>query len=421
VQATYSTTKGDTEMEKSLVHHKPLVNYAVLVLLIVFMISFDAGAQGLNVYGYFSVNYENVSKEPDGNNSPGEFTFPHLNVMMQSQVSDQFRIYINLAGDGANEVTVRNFWGEYVMKDYLKLRAGKSYRPFDLYNEKLDAVPTYLGIEPPELFDKDHLMLPRTGELMVHGNIPVGPNTLKYAVMVGNKEVIDEGKAVSWDLNFSHSNELIIGTSGYHSNEPGAPQSLGDGSPSGGVLPWMAKDNYTVYGGYFHGKLHNLTLKTAYWMANHDAERDPNAIVTLDGLTGLNSAQRTRFGLTTYDQSHNINDIVTDASYKIKTYYIQFGYTIPSGMIPAITWELTPFAFWDYYENPETIAKKTYGGDNEAGLSDDGKFSKPTIGIAIKPIYNVALKIDASSHLYKWNGDNVHYEEVRIDLSYFFK
>ncbi|MBN2008486.1 hypothetical protein JW960_03975 [candidate division KSB1 bacterium] len=375
----------------------------------------------VNIYGYFSVNYENVGKEPDGNNSPGEFSFPHLNVMMQSRLSDQFRMYINLAGDGGGTLAVRNYWGEYVWRDYLKFRAGKIYRPFGLFNEKLDAVPTYLGIEPPELFDNDHLMLPRTGEVMVHGNIPMNDNTLKYAVMIGNKEVIDEGKAFSWDLNLSHSNKLIIGTSGYHSDESGAPQSIGEGSPSGGVLPWMARDKYTVLGGYFQGKVSNLTVKAAYWAANHDAVRDAASIVSLDQITGLNAIQRNRFGLTKYDQSSDINDIVTNVSYSVKTYYIRLGYTIAGGTIPAIKWETTPFIFWDFYENPETIAKKTYGGDNEAGLADDGKFAKPTIGIAIKPIYNVALKIDASTHMYKWNGDDVSYKEIRFDLSYFFK
>ena len=27
-----------------------------------------------------------------------------------------------------------------------------------------------------------------------------------------------------------------------------------------------------------------------------------------------------------------------------------------------------PFAFWDWMSNPESIAKKTYGGDNPAGV-----------------------------------------------------
>ena len=42
-----------------------------------------------------------------------------------------------------------------MFSDHFKLRTGKIYRPFGQFNELLDAVPTYLGMEPPELFDKD--------------------------------------------------------------------------------------------------------------------------------------------------------------------------------------------------------------------------------------------------------------------------
>ena len=359
---------------------------AMVPFMLMASFSHLAAQGGLNIYGYFSVNYEDDGKEPDGNNSPGEFSFPHLNLMFQSQLSDHFRIYINLAGDGASTVAVRNYWGEYTVRDYLKFRAGKIYRPFDLFNERLDAVPTYLGIEPPELFDKDHLLVPRTGELMVHGNVPVGANVLKYSLMTGNKEVVDSGKPISWDLNLSIANKVTIGTSGYHSNEPGSAKDIGEGSPSGGVLPWMAKDKYTALGGYFEAKAKNITLQAGYWYADHSAFRDAQKVIMLDGATPLNAAQRKRFGLDKYAVSSNADDINLDGSYTISTYYVQFGYRIPSGTIPAISWDLIPYVFWDYYKNPETIAEKGYGGDYEAGLSDDGKFVKPTVWIAIKPL-----------------------------------
>ena len=379
----------------------------------------NAWAIGVQTYGYFSVNYEDVGETPDGGNDPGEFAYPHLNLMMQSSISDEFRIFLNFAGDDGAGVEVRNYWGEYIIKDYLKFRAGKIYRPFGLFNEKLDAVPTYLGIEPPELFDGDHLMLPRTGTLMVHGNYLLGQNTIKYALMTGNKETIDTGKPVSWDLNYNMGSNTKIGTSGYWSQESGAPDELGSGSPSGGVLPWMAEDNYTVLGAYFQTRYNNLIVKAAFWTANHDATRDVALVTDLfNSGTYLNTAQKERFFVNGADPTGGIN---TDGSYTINTYYIRFGYNVAGGTVPGISWEMTPFFFWDYYENPETIAKKTWGGDNEAGVADDGKFSKPTIGVVFKPTDAVAFKIDASSHLYKWNGKDESYSEIRFDVSYFFR
>ena len=382
-----------------------------------------------DIYGYFSLNYENVGELPDGGNDPGEFSYPHLNIMLQNRLSDQFRVHVNLAGDGAEELVVRNYWGEYQVSDHLKFRVGKIYRPFGLFNEKLDAVPTYLGIEPPELFDKDHLMLPRTSEVMVHGNIPLQENTLNYALMTGNKEVIADGKPISWDLNLNIGNRYTLGTSGYRVSEEGSPIGIGEGSPPGGILPWMVEDQYTVLGGYAKGKWNNFTVKATFWTASHDAVRDPQAILQLDQSIYLNRSQRQRFGLDRFGDSGNIADIDTDGDYTVTTYYLRLGYTIPKVTVKDFDLELTPYAFWDVYENKETIAEKTYGGDNEAGLADDGKFAKPTLGIAIKPRHDVALKIDASSHMYKWTdpadpsatSEDVHYEEIRFEASFFFE
>ena len=277
-----------------------LLKFGMGTILVLMLILFSNNAYagiGLKMYGYFSINYEDVAETPDGGNDPGEFSYPHLNLMFSSKISDEFRIYMNLAGDDAEGVEVRNYWGEYIHSDMFKIRMGEVYRPFGLFNEKLDAVPTYLGIEPPELFDGDHLMLPRTGILMIHGSVPMGNNLAKYAVMTGNKEVIDTGKPVSWDLNLNFGQDLTIGTSGYYSKEPGSPIGVGDGSPPGGILPWMASDEYTVLGGYAKYKHGNFTLKAAYWTANHDAVRDPDAVSALAASgTYLNKRQRERFG-----------------------------------------------------------------------------------------------------------------------------
>jgi hypothetical protein len=82
--------------------------------------------------------------------------------------------------------------------------------------------------------------------------------------------------------------------------------------------------------------------------------------------------------------------------------------------------ELVPYAQWDYYDNPETIYDKDWGGDAEAGLADSGKFSKATIGVIYRPQPAVAFKFDASTHFQKVNGSSEPYSEVRFDVSYIF-
>jgi hypothetical protein len=70
--------------------------------------------------------------------------------------------------------------------------------------------------------------------------------------------------------------------------------------------------------------------------------------------------------------------------------------------------------------HPEVIQSKTYGGDNESGLADNGKFWKPSVGIVYKPSDQVAIKLDGSAHIQKFNGKTETFPEVRLDVSYAF-
>lgn len=92
------------------------------------------------------------------------------------------------------------------------------------------------------------------------------------------------------------------------------------------------------------------------------------------------------------------------------------GYAIQTG-----AGELTPYAQWDHYENPETIASKSFGGDGEAGLTDDGAFDKATVGTIYRPISPVALKLDGSAHIQDFNGKQEIYPEIRLSFSYFWQ
>lgn len=383
----------------------------------------DAESQSsVNFYGFIDAYAEKVAKTPagvgsDGNtdyeSNPHEFDVPNLNFMMQASHGDKFRAFLNLAAPGAEDFGVRNAWVEAtVYRQYLQIRAGKIYRPFGLYNEMLDAVPTYMGIEPPELFDKDHLLLTRTTNLMLKGQYNSGANTISYALTTGNDEREGGQIPIGADINLDLDSRIKIGSSFYSSNgDAVSSKSVGEGSPSGGVLPWMEKDSFMVYGAYAQLSLERLKIQSEFWIADHNATRAPDQVQALEG-SGLNSRQLSRFGLdgdpTTAD---NVN---VDGDYKVATFYVRTGYTFPvSG------WgSFTPYLQYDYYKNPETVQSKNVGGDNEAGLSDNGLFHKSTIGSVWRPIDPVAVKLDASTHTQKYNGETVTYPEVRISFSY---
>lgn len=377
-----------------------------------------------NIYGYLEGYVEKVESSParengtstaEGNayrkKNPYEFNTPHINVMMKSVYKEKYSGYLNLTGEDGAGVSVQNAWVETKIKDdLLKFRLGKMYRPFGLYNEQLDAVPTYMGIEPPELFDGDHLLLTRTTNMMIHGEKGFGSNILRYAVTTGNDEHFENAVPFGGDLRFAHyaSNfDITVGSSFYVSNKAAPSKSVGSGSPDGGVLNWMESDSYNVLGFYTEFNMKGLKLQGAYYNADHDAKRKGSK------LQSLNTAQLTNQQISRLCGGNCATATDSFVSYDVKTWYVRAGYSFMTEM-----GELLPYLQWDYYSNPETVAQKSNGGDNEAGVADDGKFTKQTIGMVYRPYPVVAFKLDASNHSQKVEGKDVNYGELRFSYSY---
>ncbi len=402
----------------------------------------DAGversAMRTSLYGYVEGRFEKVAKTPTGaaepngdparESNPHEFDVPAVHVMVQSLILERYRVFLNLASPGAGSpgddepVVLRNAWVEApIVGNYLKLRLGKTYRRFGLYNEQLDAVPDFPGIEPPELLDADHLMLTRTTNLMLHGSISWMESTVSYAVQTGNDERLGSQVPIGLDLRYDYGSMLRLGTSFYTSSgDAGPTRDVGDGSPKGGVANWMAEDSYYVVGGYAQLNLGALLLQAEYWNAHHRGKRDPAAVIALLGA-GLNARQLARFGLN--GQSPSEADVRVEADYRVETFYARAAYefVLEDSDDDAWVWSITPYLQADFYKNPETIRSKAHGGDNEAGLSDSGKFLKLTAGLIARPSSDIALKLDGSVHVQRVLGQQTAYPEIRVSLAYFFE
>ena len=409
-----------------------LLPSACLTLLAVQVLFSETAAAGetdrsAQLYGYLAWRIEKVWDELDldasGNtvtvDAPREITIPSFNVMMQYDIGDKFRAFVNLNGADANDIDVSNVWGEFTHNQYLKIRVGETYRRFGLYNELLDAVPTYIGIEPPELFDKDHLILSRTTLLMVHGWAPVGDGELNYSFSSDNGEGGPTGEdniPLGFDVRYDWGlGSYSVGVSGYTSNgETTSDVGLGDGSPRTGVLPWMAGDDFSVFGAYGEFQIKSWQLQAAFWKASHDATRDPDSVVQVINNAGVNAAQLDRF-LLDPNGAVDVSNVDIDGDYDVRTWYVRTGYSFETKR-----GEVVPYFQWDSYENPETIANKSWGGDNEAGLADDGEFIKWTLGVIYRPVPEVALKFDTSTHIQNFNGREESYSEIRFDVSYIF-
>jgi len=382
--------------------------------------------QDLSTYGYFSWRYEKVFNEPGfeggqivNSTAPREFSTPFFNLMFQHQIAPRFTAFVNLSG-ASGAMDVRNLWGEYAFSQKVNVRLGKVYRKFGLYNEILDAVPTYYGIEPPEMFDSDHYLISRTTSAMVYGGFPAGDGTLNYSVSTDNGEGADifEGAfPLGWDVNYKFGGRsYTLGFSGYTSGgQTNSDVGVGEGSPKAGVLPWMAADSFNVLNGYAEARVKGLTLQVEYARANHEAERDADAVLQILANTDLNSSQMARFLVDPNGSTTDPANVSTVGDYTVQTWYFRAGYSVDTRK-----GEVGPYVQWDWYENPETIASKKWGGDNEAGVADDGTFSKGTMGVLFRPIPQVAVKLDGSAHFYTFHGEKVSYPEIRFDVSYTF-
>jgi hypothetical protein len=382
------------------------------------------------LYGFIDFHLEKVARTPDSVDANGDTVYvrnpyevdvTNLNVMIQGAIHDRYRYFLNLAapGSGSNAddeaLVVRNAWIELpVVPTYLNLRVGKTYRRYGLYNEILDAVPTFIGIEAPELFDKDHLLVTRTTSVMVHGTADLGPAVVNYSATTGNDERDDKAVPFGADVYVDFPFGLRVGSSFYTTGGDAVPsQAVGDGSPRGGVVNWMTSDRYLVAGGYAQYERGGLLLQAEAWDAKHDAERDPDALAVLAAEGDLNQGQLDRF-FVGGDPAAGAN---FDASYHVRTFYLRGGYELALGSRSSVT----PYFQLDYYSNPETINNKDLGGDNEAGLTDDGRFEKYTVGAVYRPVSQVALKVDGSGHRQDFNGKSEFYPEIRISLSYLWE
>lgn len=385
------------------------------------LMSLQAQAQmNTQIYGYIDGYVEKVDDTPVIGSSqrsanPSEFNVPNLHMIIMSS-KDSYKSFLNISGAGAGALDVRNAWVEKeLLGEKLAFRIGKLYRRFGLYNEILDAVPTYIGIEPPEMFDNDHLLLTRTTNAMLHGRTELGEgNFLNYAFTTGNDERLSDATPLGADVHYTVGSNWKIGASYYTSGGDAVSSNQGGGVGSGGVLSWMERSNYMVQGAYVQYTDAKWTIQVESFSSNHDAVRDVTRVGQLctgDNFATLNQRQRDRFNCAGGPGNYNAN-----GDYKVQTSYIRAGYNVPlssGGMI-------TPYLQYDLYENEEVIWKKSLGGDNEAGLADDGQFAKATAGLVYRPDFNVAIKADYSQHLQQVNGEQANYGEVRFSFSYFW-
>jgi hypothetical protein len=359
------------------------------------------------LYDFINANVEKVMNVPsvNGENQTVTASEPiswspvqNFHLYGSGNLSKNIGVFFNLAyNDGAIEV--REAYGNFKLSNAWQIRVGQMYRQFGLYNERLDQIPTFVGIEPPELFDTDHLFLTRTTNLMLHGERLLSQGKFMYALTSARVEGGSSQDVIplGWDFRYrSDKQGIIVGTSGYSSSINGqnatSTVSFGEGPARGGILPWMDGDQFAVFGGFVEKRINRFLIHSAFWRTEHNAIRNAESVLTMVREAGIHQTQRDRFlGANAGKPNAELttNDVVTEANYAAHTFYTRLSYSLQSDV-----GQFVPYVFYDELYNPEVIANKAFGEDNEAGITDDGRFTKLSAGVVYRPINKVAMKLD---------------------------
>ncbi len=150
--------------------------------------------------GYFSLEFERQLEKKGRGDPNGSFDADLLDLVLNWSAMDHVRLAADLTWehgpateDGRGSVAVEYAWVEYTFADWARVRGGKMFTPFGIYNEIHTAKPAYLSVkEPlstnkPDKFGMPSRMYPRwTMGLALLGNGKSPAGDWDYIVAVGN-------------------------------------------------------------------------------------------------------------------------------------------------------------------------------------------------------------------------------------------
>jgi hypothetical protein len=237
------------------------MRWTLVATLIVAVVSISAAtvqaqsASNLTINGYSSFEFEKQT-EKEGNGDPnGSFDADLFDLVLNFQVSDAVRVSSDLTWehgaateDGFGNVAVEYAFVEYAFSDLLKLRVGKMFTPFGIFNEIHTAKPAFLSVKEPastnkteRIVDDGFRFFPRWGAgIAVHGDGLIGDRNFSYDVFLANgdqsetnpfEEDNNTSKAVTARFRLEPSESIEIGNSFYYDKRDadGVSQITSDG------------------------------------------------------------------------------------------------------------------------------------------------------------------------------------------------
>jgi hypothetical protein len=165
--------------------------------------SLVASGDSFRVDGYSSFEFERQLEKKGRGDPSGSFDMDLLDLVLNWRGSDRLRVAADLTWEhgaaseaGRGNVAVEYAFAEYTLADWARIRAGKMFTPFGIYNEIHTAKPVFLSVKEPlatnknDKFGSAMRFYPRWGTgiaVLGNGQAP-GEIAWDYVVAVTNGE-----------------------------------------------------------------------------------------------------------------------------------------------------------------------------------------------------------------------------------------
>jgi hypothetical protein len=194
-----------------------------LLAAALFLAALPAAAQEMAdrivINGYTNFEFSKQLSKDGAGDKNGSFDADQFDLVFNITVSERVRVAADLSWehgtateDGRGNQALEYGFVEYALSDKLKLRFGKMFTPFGVFNEIHTAKPAFLTVKEAASLNKNdrivdggYLFYPRWGAgIAAHGDSVVGGKDVSYDVLVANGEQ-EEANPFEEDENTSKS------------------------------------------------------------------------------------------------------------------------------------------------------------------------------------------------------------------------
>ena len=193
------------------------------VALLLVLACLPAGAQEMAdrivINGYTNFEFSKQLSKDGAGDKNGSFDADQFDLVFNITVSERVRVAADVSWehgtateDGRGNQALEYGFVEYALSDKLKLRFGKMFTPFGVFNEIHPAKPAFLTVKEAASLNKNdriveggYLFYPRWGAgIAAHGDGVMGGKDISYDVLVANGEQ-EEANPFEEDENTSKS------------------------------------------------------------------------------------------------------------------------------------------------------------------------------------------------------------------------